>query len=177
MSSSNVKGVYAHLDSLLTGIGRLRKAGVTDFTVISPLPRHEIEEAIYDGQPSPVRWWTLTGGLIGSTGGFLLETLTAAQWPMTLPGGKPIVSMPPFFVIIFECTVLLGGLCTLLGLIFHCRLPAFNLDIEVCDPRYSLDKFGLVVHGLSPEKMGEVSQILSLAGAEEVTAGVEESHG
>lgn len=169
--SNNVKGVFAHLDSLLTGIDRVRKAGYTDFTVTSPIPRHEIEEAIYDGRPSPVRWWTLTGALTGLTGGFTLASLTSAIWPMALPGGKPVVSVPPFFVVTFESAVLLGGLFTLLGLIFHCRLPAFNLDIEVCDPRFSLDRFGLVVHGLGSDKLAQVSRLLSDAGAEEVTGG------
>ena len=174
--SNNIKGVFAHLDSLLTGIDRVRKAGYTDFTVTSPIPRHEIEEAIYDGQPSPVRWWTLTGALTGLTGGFTLASLTSAVWPMALPGGKPVVSVPPFFVVTFESAVLLGGLFTLLGLIYHCRLPAFNLDIEVCDPRYSLDRFGLVVHGLGADKAAQVSRLLSDAGADEVTGG-EVRHG
>ncbi|MCB9758686.1 MAG: DUF3341 domain-containing protein [Alphaproteobacteria bacterium] len=173
MSSSNIKGVFAHLDTLLTGIERLRKAGYSDFTVTSPIPRHEIEEAIYEGRPSPVRWWTLTGGLTGGTVGFTLASLSSAVWPMTLPGGKPVVSVPPFIVITFECTVLFGGLMTLLGLIFHCRLPAFNLDIEVCDPRYTLDRFGLVVHGVGAEKMGSVSELLNNAGADEVSGAAE----
>lgn len=174
--STNVKGVFAHLDCLLTGIDRVRKAGYSDFTVISPLPRHEIEEAIYDGQPSPVRWWTLTGALTGLTGGFSLAAFTSAVWPMALPGGKPVVSVAPFMVVTFECTVLLGGIFTLLGLLFHCRLPSFNLDIEVCDPRYTLDRFGLVVHGLGGDKVTQITRLLNDAGAEEVSSG-EVSHG
>jgi hypothetical protein len=173
--SDNVKGVFAHLDSLLTGIQRVRKAGYHDFTVTSPLPRHEIEEAIYDGIPSPVRWWTMTGGLIGGTGGFTLASLSSAVWPMTLPGGKPVVSVPAFFVVTFECTVLLAGLFTLLGLLFHCRLPSLNLDIEVQDPRFSLDRFGLIVHGAGA-KRAEIATLLHDAGADEV-ANAEASHG
>ncbi|MCB9745919.1 MAG: DUF3341 domain-containing protein [Alphaproteobacteria bacterium] len=174
--SSNVKGVFPHLDNLLTAIGRLRKAGFNDFTVASPLPRHEIEEAIYEGRPSPIRWWTLTGALIGGTGGFTLSSLASAVWPMALPGGKPVVSVPPFVVITFECTVLIGGLVTLLGLIYHCRLPSFDLDVEVQDPRYTLDRFGLVVHGVTGAKASEVSELLNGAGAEEVS-GQEASNG
>lgn len=171
MTPGNVKGVFAHLDSLLTGIDRLKKAGYTDITVTSPLPRHEIEEAIYEGKPSPVRWWTMTGAMIGSSGGFTLAALTSAVWPMALPGGKPVVSVPPFIIIVFECTVLLGGLFTLLGLIYHCRLPSLDLDIEVQDPRYSNDRFGLVVHGLAGETLGAVAEMLNGAGAEEVAHG------
>jgi hypothetical protein len=39
--------------------------GLDGFEVQSPLPRHEIEEAMYEGRPAPVRWWTLTGGVTG----------------------------------------------------------------------------------------------------------------
>src|SRR5213076_1934957 len=37
-----VLGVFAHLDSTLEAIKKLRAAGTTDFTVYSPIPRHEI---------------------------------------------------------------------------------------------------------------------------------------
>ena len=54
-----IKGVFAHLDCLVEGIDQLKQAGLDDFIVTSPLPRHEIEEQIYCGKPSPVRWFTL----------------------------------------------------------------------------------------------------------------------
>ena len=70
--STNIKGVFAHLDCLLTGIDRLEKAGYDNMIVASPLPRHEIEEIMYKGKPSPVRWWTLIGGVIGACLAFVL---------------------------------------------------------------------------------------------------------
>jgi len=170
---NNVKGVFAYLDDLMTAIDRVKKAGYTDFTVISPLPRHEIEDAIYEGKPSPVRWWTMAGGLVGGTGGFTLACLTSAVWPMALPGGKPVVSVPPFVIITFECTVLIGGLITLAAIIYHCRLPSFDLDVECMDPRYSSDHFGLVVHGLEGEKRDDVAKLLNDAGANEVAVAQE----
>ncbi len=166
--SANVKGVFAHLDCLINAIDRLKKAGYRDIKVASPLPRHEIEEQIYEGRPSPVRWWTLTGAITGMTGGFTLASLSSAVWPMTLPGGKPVVSVPPFMVITFECTVLIGGLMTLLGLLYHCRLPALNLEFELCDPRFSNDHFGLVLVGLGKDDRQKAGDIIRAAGAVEV---------
>lgn len=165
---NNVKGVFRHLDDLLTAIDRTRRAGFTDFTVLSPLPRHEIEEAIYDNKPSPVRWWTMLGGMVGGSGGFTLACLTSAVWPMALPGGKPVISVPPFVIVTFECTVLIGGLMTLAAIIYHCRLPSFDLDVACCDPRYSSDHFGLVIHGVDGEKKQEAAKLLNDAGADEV---------
>ncbi len=169
--NGNVKAVFGHLDTLLTAIDRAKKAGFHDFTVMSPLPRHEIEELIYEGRPSPVRWWTLLAGATGGTGGFTLACLTSAVWPMTLPGGKPVISVPPFVIITFECTVLIGGLMTLAAIIYHCRLPAFDLPIECCDPRFTSDKFGMVIHGVTDTKTrGAITELLNAAGADEVAA-------
>ena len=166
--NANVKGVFKHLDLLVNGIDRLQKAGFGQMQVAAPLPRHEIEELLYKGRPSPVRWWTMMGGITGATGGFLLASLASAVWPMALPGGKPIVSIPPFMIIVFECTVLLGGLCTLLGLLYHCRLPPIGLSSDLKDPRYSLDCFGVVLEGLGEEDRKKAGDILRDAGAIEV---------
>jgi hypothetical protein len=166
-----VKGVYAHLDSLLTGIDRLKRAGIAGFDVAAPLPRHEIEEMLYEGRPSPVRWWTLSGAITGITTGFLLTSLTAADWPMINPGGKPVVSLPPYFIIMFECTILAGGLFTLLGLIVHAGLPAFFLDKAIADPRFTDDKFGIVFTRAREEDVPRIVQILQSTGSIEVTTG------
>lgn len=166
-----VKGTYAHLDTLLTGIDRLKAAGIGGYDVVAPLPRHEIEEILYEGRPSPVRWWTLAGAITGLCVGFLLPALTHAQWPMINPGGKPVVSLPPFIIIMFECTILLGGLATLLGLIVHAGLPAFGLDRSLQDPRYTDDKFGIVFTDAEPAQVEAIMDLLRNTGAIEVTSG------
>lgn len=169
MSTRRVKGTYAHLDSLLAGIEQLRAAHLSGWTVISPLPRHEIEHVIYQGRPSPVRWWTLTGALTGVTCGFLLPALTHAQWPMINPGGKEVIALPPFIVIMFECTILLGSLFTFAGLIFHARLPGFFLDRSLQDTRYTDDKFGIVFTAADAAQVELITKILDRSGAVEVT--------
>jgi hypothetical protein len=167
--SNNIKGVYAHLDCLMTGIDRLEKAGYKDMIVAAPLPRHEIEEAIYKGAPSPVRWWTLVGALLGAITGFTISSLTALDWPMAIPGGKPLVAIPPYIIIVFECTILYGGIATFLGMLFHCRLPTTSMEVEICDPRFSDDHFGLVLKDVDPARQAEASRILEQSGAIEVT--------
>ncbi len=164
-----MKSVFAHLDCLIDSIDRLKKAGFTDMIVSAPLPRHEIEELIYEGRPSPVRWFTLIGAIFGGLGGFSVCSLTHANWPMIIPAGKPLVSVPAFIVLTFEATVLFGCLATLIGLIVMCRLPSNDLQIEVCDPRFSDDHFGIVVNGLAPADAEKVRKILSENGAIEVT--------
>lgn len=166
--SGNVKGVFAHLDCLMTGIDRLQKAGFKDLGVATPLPRHEIEEVLYKGRPpSPVRWWTLVGGASGATLGFTIASLTGVDWPMTVVGGRPIVGVLPYVILTFECMVLLGGLVTLAGMFYHCRIPFSDTDEELCDARFSDDHFGIVVR--SPGDASQAADILRGAGAVEVS--------
>lgn len=166
-----VKAVYAHLDLLLSGIESLKAAGLSGFDVTAPLPRHEIEEAVYEGKPSPVRWWTLSGAISGITTGFLLTSMASAKWPMVNPGGKPTVSLPAFAVIMFECTILAGSLFTLVGMIVHCGLPSFWLDKSIADPRFSDDKFGIVFTRATVDQRDRILDIFRKTGAIEVTTG------
>lgn len=166
-----IKAVYSHLDCLLTGVDRLKRAGYGGFTVQAPLPRHEIEEIMYEGRPSPVRWWTLSGAITGITTGFLLPSLTHSAWPMINPGGKPVVSLVPFVVIMFECTILFGAMATMAGLIVHCGLPSFGLDRSLRDPRMTDASFGITFVSARPEDKERISQLLSSSGAVEVTTG------
>lgn len=172
-----VKGVYQHLDCLMAGIRDLKAAGYQDrMHVMTPLPRHEVEELIYENRPSPVRWFTLFGGLFGATMAFSLTAMTHANWPMILPGGKPVVSVPPNLVITFEGTILWGSLATLIGMLLFTRLPARGLPKEVEDPRFTNDHFGIVLERLGAQDAEKVREILAHSGAIEVTGGTEASH-
>jgi hypothetical protein len=168
-----IKGVYAHLDLFLTAIDRFKKAGIVGWDVAAPLPRHEIEEIVYDGRPSPVRWWTLVGAMCGLTGGYLLPALTAAQWPMINPGGKPVSSLPAYAIIMFESTILLGSLATLVGIFVHAGLPALFLNSALKDPRFTDDKFGIIFLNANQSDRDKIHRILNETGAIEVTNGAE----
>jgi hypothetical protein len=172
-SSTRVKAVYAHLDAMLTGVDRLKRAGLRGFDVVAPLPRHEIEDILYEGSPSPVRWWTLIGAITGVTAGLMLASLSHADWPMINPGGKPVVSLPPFAVIMFECTILCGALFTLLGMVIHTGLPSFWLDKAIQDPRFSDDKFGIVFTKARGADRDQIVKIFQETHAIEVTTGDE----
>ena len=168
-----VKSVFAHLDSLVNAIDALKKDGVStdDMVVTTPLPRHDVEHILYAGKPpSPVRWFTLTGALFGGSFGFSLCSITHLNWAMIIPGGKPLVSIPAFIVITFESTVLWGCLFTLAGLLYYCRLPA-KLQIEVQDPRFCDDKFGLILNNQDEESAGRSVKILEENGSLEAVDG------
>jgi molybdopterin-containing oxidoreductase family membrane subunit len=165
-SGTSVVGIFAHVDATVRAIRDLRGRGFSDFTVYMPVPVEEVEEVLEHGKPvSPVRLFTLVGGLTGTLTGFGLTIWSSLKWDL-ITGGKPVVSIPPFVVIAFELTILLGGLCTLLGLLLLGRLPKFRSSPSY-DSRFSLDRFGVAVR--CPVEMADaVRRCLQEAGAQEV---------
>jgi hypothetical protein len=108
--------------------------------------------------------------MTGLTVGFLLPALTHAQWPMINPGGKPVVALVPFAIIMFECTILFGALATFAGMIFNCGLPAM-LDKSLQDPRVTDASFAIVFTGANPKDEDRIAELLDGSGAVEVTKG------
>jgi UDP-glucose 4-epimerase len=106
--------VFDGVDATIDAIEKLRAAGIKKLTVYSPAPDHNIEHALHPAQ-SPVRIFTLVGGLTGTATGFALPTWTSLDWPL-VTGGKPIISLPAWVIIAFELTILFGALSTVLGL-------------------------------------------------------------
>src|SRR5215468_6686256 len=166
MTAANVLGVFAHVDTTVDAIRQLRAKGFPDLTVYMPAPVHDIEEEVERVRPlSKVRLFTLIGGLTGTATGFFLTIWTSLIWGL-LTGGKDPVSIPPFVIIAFELTILLGGLSTVLAILILGRLPKLTPSVTY-DPRFTLDRFGVAVT-CPPEKADAVGTVLRSAGAEEV---------
>ena len=163
-----VLGVFSQLDVTTDAIKKLRAAGHTDFTVYSPIPRHEIEGAL--GQAvSPVRMFTLVGGIAGCSVGAWLTLWMSADWPIVV-GGKPVGSIPPYVVIMFEMTILFGALSTILGILFNTLFAARRAGTILYDPRFTNDRFGIFVPA-GADKVAKAESLLREAGAEEVRRG------
>ena len=145
-------------------IEKLRTARPIHVRVFSPIPSHHIEHAI-GKRKSPVRAFVLTGGILGVISALALTIGTSREWNLVV-GGKPIVSWPPFIVIIFELMVLFGGISAVLGFLLKARVPAFDIDARYSS-RFSQDRFGVVVRCEEGDG-ARFETILRNAGAEEV---------
>jgi hypothetical protein len=163
---ANVLGIFAHVDTTLDAIRKLRDKGFSDLTVYTPVPVEEIEAEVERVRPlSNVRLFTLIGALSGTSLGFFLTIWTSLRWSL-VTGGKDPVSYPPFVVIAFELTILLGGLATALAILILGRLPKLTPS-PTYDPRFTVDRFGVAV-ACPPETVDQVRSVLTVAGAEEV---------
>ncbi|MBN8548640.1 MAG: DUF3341 domain-containing protein [Deltaproteobacteria bacterium] len=158
-----VVGVFSYVDDVLKAVKRVQEANL-DYKVYSPVPNHDIENLTLPDK-SPVRFVTLFGALCGITGGFALAIYCAMDYPMRV-SAKDVVSIPGFVVIGYECTILLGGIFTMLALLHFCRIPDIFRKVGY-DPRFSDNKFGVVV-GCEKGDLDQVRSVLSESGAEEV---------
>ncbi len=160
---AGVLASFAHIDAATDAIRALRAKGARDLTVYSAAPNHELEEAL-GVTNSPVRLFTLIGGLSGCAAGFAMTIWMSRDWP-TLVGGKPIAAIPPYVVIAFELTILLGALSTVAGLLLLSLLkPTTGLAY---DPAFSDDRIGIFAPS-PPEGFTTLEQLFREAGAVEV---------
>ena len=159
-----VMASFATVDELLAALKALKTGSFKVHTVYSPIPIHEVGEVL-DLPRSPVRFFTLAGGILGILAGMALTVYTSLQWGFIV-SGKPVIPWIPAVIVGFEFCILIAILFNLLGLLTQAGLPRFTLP-EHYDSRFSRDRFGLLV--LCPAGEREtLSTMLRECGAEEV---------
>lgn len=164
-----VLGVFAEIDAAVEAIERLKAEGLNRIITFSPMPSHDLEHALHP-TPSPVRLFTLVGGLTGAATGFALPTLTSLDWPL-VTGGKPIISIPPMVIIAFELTILFAALSTVAGLFINARLPRARSQV-IYDPSFSAGNFGVFVSANGSS--AKAREIMMQSGATSVREKAEE---
>jgi hypothetical protein len=157
-------GAFYDLDATVDAIEALKKDRTGEISVFTPTPRHEIEHAVHP-PISPVRKFTLAGGLFGAIGGYWIAIWVSEYWPLVV-GGKAIATWIPYTVFSFELMVLIGGLSTVAGLFICAGIPRPTMTVGY-DPRFSQDQYGVWVR-CAPEKLKDAEAILRRCGAVEV---------
>ncbi len=154
---------FVHVDAAADAIRALRARGIRGMVVYSAAPNHELEEAL-DHRVSPVRLFTLIGGLTGCAAGFGMTLWMSYDWPV-LVGGKAIGSIPPYVVIAFELTILMGSLITVAAVaVFSVLMGRRGVPY---DPQFSDDRIGIFVPA-AQDSAAQLERMLRDAGAEEV---------
>lgn len=167
--ATKANGVVAYFTSSAAVYEAAKKTsqqGFKNWETYTPFPIHGMDQ-LQGIKPSIVPWATLIGGLTGFSIAMGLQVWTSAiNWPINV-GGRPLVSMPAFIPILFELTVLLGGLSTVAFMFFLNGLP--NTKPHPFDPRITDDRFALYIpfHGQA-KNQGEVESFLNTLHAEKV---------
>ena len=160
--------------ALVEAATKARLAGYRKMDAYSPIPIHEMDEAL-GLRRTRLPLLVLIGGILGGTGGFALESwVSAIAYPINV-GGRPLISWPQFIPVTFETTVLGAALTAFFGMWALNKLPqpyhpVFNVEaftrastdrfflvIEAADPRFDRDATGQFLENLHPLGVSEVA--------------------
>ena len=159
-----IVGTFAFEEDFLAAAKQLQASGFDDISLLSPLPLEEAQEVLGLGK-SPVRRFSLAGALIGAASGFAMTVATALTFILPT-GGRAIITLPPYFVITYEMTILFGVLFTLIGFHFVSGLPAWHDRPYL--PSANIDRFLVVVENAAGDQVARAEAIIRQAGAEQV---------
>ena len=161
---TGVLGIFDGHHALRSAVPRIQDAGLArSLEAFSPFLDTELISSI-SKRRSRVHYMTLAGSVTGGILGFVLTIWTALQWPLLITGGKPIVSIQPFLVIVFTLTILLGSLGTWSGFLWMAR-KARQSELPY-DSRFTDGHFGLWV-GCEQSDTSRVAELLRELGAVE----------
>ena len=161
--NEGVLGIFDDPDKSVEAVRALKKDGYAgQIEIFAAVPPHGMLEE-FDVFKSPVKFFTLTGGLLGCITGFALSIGLSWTWNLIVGGKSPGVPLP-YVVIGFELTILIGALATLTGLAIHILLTRKK---AAYDPRFTDDHIGIFVP-CPADRRGAVEQMLAAAGAAEV---------
>lgn len=115
---------YTTPDALLAAARRVRESGFTRWDCHTPYPVHGI-----DGAMGIVRTrlplFVFACGLTGAGLALLMQWwMNAFDYPFII-SGKPYFSLPAFIPVMFEVTVLLSAIGTVLGMLMRNNLPEY----------------------------------------------------
>lgn len=160
-------------DALVAAAYRAHHEGYRKMDAYSPFPIEELNEAL-GGHHSKLPLIVLIGGLLGCTGGYLMQFwMNAVDYPLII-AGKPPHAWPMFIPVTFECTILGAALAAVFGMLglnglpqpYH---PVFSVDrfteasrnrfflcIEARDPKFDADRTKAFLESLGPQEVTTV---------------------
>lgn len=168
---------FEDVTSVMSAAERIRDEGFLHWDVHSPMPIHGINVQM-GLRPTILPWITLVHGLAGLMLGLVLvwwiNARTVEGVPTVFQGyeylvsGKPLFSLPANIPILFETTVLLAAIGTLLGMIGLNKLPMLHNPLFKSERfrRATDDRFFVVIEADDPKFETEsVRELLAVLGA------------
>lgn len=131
--STTRKRVYGYLaefksaSALYKAAEKVRDAGFRKWDCYTPYPVHGLDDAM-GMKRSILPWFVFIGGVTGCATAFALAYSTQVLIYPTVVQAKPtnIFTVPAFFPIMFELTILFSGFTVLFGLLGLIQLPRLN---------------------------------------------------
>ncbi len=172
MAQRSVIGLFTDEDTAADALDSVKSAGFEpgDYEVLTGTP---YPEGTF-GEEEPVHKlyrFPLIGAACGFIVGMLLTAGTQLAFPL-VAGGKPLLSIPPMAIIMYEGTMLGAILFTVFGIVFESRLP--RMFMGAYDTRITEGYIGVTIT-TSEDRTDDAEEVLKKAGAEEIKRGWESS--
>ena len=139
---SGVVGFFDDPESLLEATAKVRDSEFKNFDCFTPYAVHGLEHA-QGLKRSKVPYITGLFAFSGTGLAFWLQYYASKTSWAHIVGGKPFNSLPAFVPIMFEGSILLGGLATFYAMLYFNRLP--NLSKRAFDPSITNNRFAIVI--------------------------------
>ncbi|MCE2469902.1 MAG: DUF3341 domain-containing protein [Dehalococcoidia bacterium] len=165
MAETKLLGLFEDPQGAADALSALREEGFPheDIDIYSGSPFPEGTFGEYEA-PHRLYMFPLVGAMVGFAVGLLLTAATQISYPI-VTGGKPLLSIPPMTVIMYEMTMLHAIIFTVLGILFESRLPKRRLGVY--DTRITEGYIGLIV-ACPQERSAAAETTMRRLGAEDV---------
>jgi hypothetical protein len=181
-NSNPVHGYVASFGSateLYHAAEKIRDAGFKRWDVHTPYPVHGMDGAMGLGK-SWLSAVVLVGGVTGTLTALFLQFFTQVNLYPTVVQGKPtnLNTIPAFFPVTFELTILIAAFAVVGGLIAFLLLPRWNHPVFNSElfKTFSDDGFIMVIEARDPRFSREQTrELLETAGADKVELVTEDS--
>ncbi len=175
-SQSKAYGVAAEFNTaaeLFQASEKMRDAGFTRYDVFSPFPIHGMDDAM-GLKRSVLGKIIFCGGLTGFVTAVCLEFIPSSFIYPLIVAGKPtdLFTVPAFFPIMFELTILFSAFTTVLGMLIMNGLPRLNHPMFNWErfKKVSDDKFFCVIEVRDPKfSEATVKDFLTSIGGQHIT--------
>ena len=161
-----VHGYLAEFESaraLYEAAEKIRDAGFKRWDVHSPYPIHGMDKAM-GLKKSFLSAFVFIGGATGLLTAFLLQYGTQVVLYPTVVQNKPsnIFTIPAFFPVMFEMTILFAAFTSIIGCFVINQLPRLNHPLFASDQfaRFSDDAFFLCIEARDPQFSKEGTKAL-----------------
>ena len=162
---AHMLGMFKEAEAAAAATEALQQAGYSNenFEILtgSPYPEGSFGERVAKHR---LYAFPFIGAALGFSTAILLTAATQIAYPLAV-GGKPILSLPPMVIIMYEGTMLGAILFTVLGIFFESRLP--NLSAGLYDPRITEGYIGITLQ-CPEDRINAVEQLLKREGAADV---------
>jgi len=153
---SGVVGFFDEPGSLIEAAAKVRDSKYKLFDCFTPYAVHGLEHA-QGLQRSKVPYVTGAFAFTGTATAFAWQYAASKVWWPHIIGGKPMNSLPAFVPIIFELSVLFGGIATFFAMLAFNRLP--NLKKRSFDPSITNNRFAIMIDNPNADKDEDDDQV------------------